>query len=238
MLLEDVSIFDNYFSSESSLKFVIKINNSYRYRHFELIYLVYYTNLAVLTAQFLLCLLVSRFSLCLRWGKYSLIKQIYHVWEGKFFVSLLVFFANTPPKHDISVQYSICFLFFIVFCTFFFFFFFFFFFSPFLLLLLLMLCSFICLCFFSAGVTLYNYINHVLRISHLCDILRFFRYWQSSRRLFGHYHNMWHNNLEIYRNPLLANSTNAIKTLYWLSNPVLTLILYSNILMYMTGVVT
>jgi hypothetical protein len=25
--------------------------------------------------------------------------------ETKFFVSRLVFFANTPPKHDISVQY-------------------------------------------------------------------------------------------------------------------------------------
>jgi hypothetical protein len=51
----------------------------------------------------------------------ELVKQIYHVWEGylrkipvlrlnfprrwlgKFFVSRLVFFTNTPPKHDISV---------------------------------------------------------------------------------------------------------------------------------------
>ena len=52
---------------------------------------------------------------------FGVIKQIYHVWEGylrkipvlrlnfprirlgKFFVSRLVFFPNTPPKHDISV---------------------------------------------------------------------------------------------------------------------------------------
>ena len=39
--------------------------------------------------------------------------QIYHVWEGylrkipverRNLVSRLVFFANTPPKHDISVS--------------------------------------------------------------------------------------------------------------------------------------
>ena len=53
---------------------------------------------------------------------YMNIIQIYHAWEGylrkipvlrlnfiairlgKFFVSRLVFFANTPPKHDKSVQ--------------------------------------------------------------------------------------------------------------------------------------
>ena len=50
------------------MKFVTEINNSYRYRHFKLIYLVYYTNLALIAAQFLRCLLVSRFSLCLGWG--------------------------------------------------------------------------------------------------------------------------------------------------------------------------
>ena len=47
---------------------------------------------------------------------FGVIKQIYHVWEGylqkipvlrlNFFVSRLVFVANTPPKHDISVQYN------------------------------------------------------------------------------------------------------------------------------------
>ena len=43
---------------------------------------------------------------------FGVIKQIYHVWDGylrkipvetKLFVSRLIFFASTPPKHDISV---------------------------------------------------------------------------------------------------------------------------------------